>query len=229
MFYVKISTDMNDKIDRLLEAVGHPERFTDEELADLLSDPEVRELYDLMSKTTDALTPAEDPDIDSEWQRFAAEHVPGYRPALLHILRVFFNRHAAAVILAAVASIAVVAATVTFTRSKGSHNPSDMGVQPTVSTPDIAKVEGEVLTDTILVGNTSDGETVTFKDEPFGSIISALEVHYGVKVTFNSPDTKKLRLFFKWDSSLPLSEVVDQLNSFEQINIRIKGNSLIVV
>lgn len=227
MFYVKISTDMKDNTDRLLEAVEHPERFTDDELTAMLADPSTRELYGLMSKTADALTPPGNPDIDKEWHDFAAAHIVGRRTAW-HILRVFLNRHAAAVIMAVVASLAVVAATITFTRSAGSHDPAEKVVIPASSTPMVGKNGGRVDPDTVVTTELADGEIVTFKEEPFERILSALGVHYGVKVTFNSADTKKLRLFFKWDSSLPLSEVVDQLNSFGRIDIRIKGNTLIV-
>lgn len=71
MFYVKISTKMKDDIDRLLDAVEHPERFSDEELEKMFEDSETFEMYRLMGRTAYALTDTPEPDIDKEWQDFA--------------------------------------------------------------------------------------------------------------------------------------------------------------
>ncbi len=85
---------MNDKTDRLLEAIEHPERFSDEELNALLSEPEIRELYDLMSKTSDAVAETPVYDLDKEWDTFVTNH---YRSK--NFILKFFNRHAAAVMV----------------------------------------------------------------------------------------------------------------------------------
>ena len=65
---------MNDNTDRLLEAIEHPERFSDDELAALLKEPEMRELYDLMSKTSDAVAETPVYDLDKEWDAFVTKY-----------------------------------------------------------------------------------------------------------------------------------------------------------
>ena len=67
MFYVKMSTSMTDKTDRLLEVLAHPENFSDAALSEVLRDPEMQQLYRLLSHTADALTETPEIDIDTEW------------------------------------------------------------------------------------------------------------------------------------------------------------------
>lgn len=52
--------------------------------------------------------------------------------------------------------------------------------------------------------------------------------YYGVTVKFNQDAAKSLLLYFEWDQSLPLNEVVEQLNNFEQINITLTDKALTV-
>jgi hypothetical protein len=48
----------DDKLERLLDMVEHPEQYTEEEIKELLDDDECREYYELMVKTDNALAPA---------------------------------------------------------------------------------------------------------------------------------------------------------------------------
>lgn len=41
---------MKDNIDRLLDALEHPENYTDAEVEQILADPEAREVYDMLRK-----------------------------------------------------------------------------------------------------------------------------------------------------------------------------------
>lgn len=74
---------MKDKTDLLLEAVEHPERFSDEDLASLFADPEIRDLYGMMCKGADAMADIPTTDIDREWEVFAGRHMQGL--SLIHI------------------------------------------------------------------------------------------------------------------------------------------------
>lgn len=40
-----------DKIDHLLDAIEHPENYSDSEIETLLQDPETREVYRILDKT----------------------------------------------------------------------------------------------------------------------------------------------------------------------------------
>ncbi len=214
---------MNDNTDRLLEAIEHPERFSDDELAALLNDPDMRELYDLMSKTSDAVAETPAYDLDKEWDAFVANN----KLSKSFILK-FFNRHAAAVIaLGIVASLAVVAATVGI-RYASKHAEPTPTETTAIASPEILKTEVVKVADSSASAENKVVEVVTFKDESFESLINVICEYYGANSTFVNPSVKDLYLYYKWDQSLPLAEVVDELNNFEQINISLTDNMLTI-
>ncbi len=216
MCYVKNSMNMKDNTDRLLEAADHPDRFSDRELESLLADPTARELYDTMVKAANLLTPSPEPDIDAEWARFAAKHRKG---AILS-RRYLLPRHAAAAVIAVVLTFAVVAATVGITRS--------------LTTPTVAENTAPEPTATIQKAidieetPTPTPEIKVFRNRTLEEIITVISDYYGATAKFTTDDSKNLRLYFKWNQSEPLSEVVEQLNSFEQIDISLADNLLTV-
>ncbi len=65
--------DKNSNIERLLQAVETPERFNDEQLADIMNNEETQELYSLLSniETIIEVDNARLPDVEVEWSNFA--------------------------------------------------------------------------------------------------------------------------------------------------------------
>lgn len=211
---------MKDNIDRLLEAVDKPDRFSDAELEAMLSDPDLRKLYHIMSKTTDAISEASAPDVDKEWESFVASQTKKHKPVIL----TFFSRHAAAAVVIALTSLAVVAATFGIKYSieqSGRHEADrDSGVE-------IASVEEpDTVNDASKQSNLLEPIIVVFKDQSLADILAEIGRYYEVTVSFTNPQAKDLRLYFKWDQSQTITEVADQLNSFEQISIAVSGNDL---
>lgn len=47
-------------------------------------------------------------------------------------------------------------------------------------------------------------------------------------VSYRTSEAAGLHLYYKLDPTLPLSEIVEQLNTFEQLNIRLDGETIIV-
>ena len=52
-----------DKIDRLLDAIEHPDRYAPIEIEAMLQDQEVKEVFDLLDKTKSSLQTLPSPDI----------------------------------------------------------------------------------------------------------------------------------------------------------------------
>ena len=69
---------------------------------------------------------------------------------------------------------------------------------------------------------------VMFENEPLEIIMKEVAKTYGIEVKFNDVNVASLHLYYKFDPSQTLNEVIEQLNTFEQINIRRNGNTLII-
>lgn len=218
---------MKDNIDRLLDALEHPENYSDAEVEQLLTDPDTREVYDMLHKVADASAPVSDINLDEEWRRFEAKQ-PKRRPIILRWLSSMGSRNAAAVIIALVGTLAVVAATIGVTHY---FNANKEMAQTERSEPQKqnAIADSKVApTDTIPAETTPLPETIVFKGENLEKILADIAGYYGVTVKFNQDAAKSLQLYFEWDQSLPLNEVVEQLNNFEQINITLTDKALTV-
>lgn len=215
---------MKDKTDRLLEAIEHPGRFTEEEIRAMLEDPEIRGLYAILCKTSDALIATNEPDIDKEWRNFNERSRVNKRRAG-GLIRAFFCRSAAAAVLCAVASLAVVAATIGAAYSSGLTKNVRESPETTTLQAETA-VSCDPTTD--KVADDSEPPTVIFKDASLGSIMAEVAEFYGASAVYRSDKAKELRLYLQWDRMAPLQEVVDQLNYFEQIHITLSDSTLYV-
>lgn len=218
---------MKDKIDRLLDALEHPENYTDTEVEQILSDPQAREVYDMMRKTADASAPVPQINLDEEWQRFEAKQTRR-KPVILRWLPFMASRNAAAVVLALVGTLAVVAATIGVTHYFNA-NKEMAQTEQTEPQKQTDKANANVApTDTVPAETAPLPETIVFKGENLERILADMAGYYGVTVKFNQDAAKSLQLYFEWDQSLPLSEIVEQLNNFEQINITLTDKALTV-
>ena len=218
---------MKDNIDRLLDALEHPENYNDTEIEQLLTDPDEREVYEMLRKTADISAPVPEINIDEEWRRFEAKQ-PKRRPVILRWLSFMASRNAAAVVTALVDTLAVVAATIGVTHYFNA-NKEMAQTEQTEPQKQTAIADSKVApTDTIPAETTPLPETIVFKGENLERILADMAGYYGVTVKFNQDAAKSLLLYFEWDQSLPLSEVVEQLNNFEQINITITDKILTV-
>lgn len=218
---------MKDNIDRLLDALENPENYTDAEVEQMLADPAAREVYDMLHKTADASTPVPEVNLDEEWRRFEAKHTV-HKPVILRRLPFMASRNAAAVVLALVGTLAVVAATIGVTHYFGTQKELaqtqqvEQQEQTVIVNTDIAPA------DTITAEDAPLPETILFKGETLETILTDIAKYYDASVKFNQDAAKTLQLYFEWNQALPLNEVVEQLNNFEQINITLSNNVLTV-
>lgn len=218
---------MKDNIDRLLDALEHPENYNDTEIEQLLTDPDAREVYEMLRKTADISAPVPEINIDEEWRRFEAKQ-PKRRPVILRWLSFMASRNAAAVVTALVGTLAVVAATIGVTHYFNA-NKEMAQTEQTEPQKQTAIADSNVApTDTIPAETIPLPETIVFKGENLERILADMAGYYGVTVKFNQDAAKSLLLYFEWDQSLPLSEVVEQLNNFEQIDITLTDKALTV-
>lgn len=59
-------------------------------------------------------------------------------------------------------------------------------------------------------------------------IMKAVSANYGVDVVFNNKEAATLHLYYRLDPSLTIDEVISQLNTFEQIDIKRQGEMLTI-
>ncbi len=212
-----------DKIDRLIDAIDHPDRYTGKEIEALLADPEVKEVYDLLDKTKAVLTPISTSDVEAEWEAFKIAH-PATQRRTMRILNLF-TRNMAASIAIGIASLAAVAAVVGVSANYVLDRKADARATEIV---EVAK-ENIVVNDTIAVSEETSAiapQTIVFDNEQLEDIANRIAEYYGHEVVFSTEAPKSLRLYFRWNQAQTLDEVIESLNNFEQIHISVKGETI---
>ncbi|WP_302615139.1 DUF4974 domain-containing protein [uncultured Bacteroides sp.] len=210
-----------DKYELVLDIVEHPEKYTSEQLAEIMSDPETREIYNQFCKTESAIDANEEVDVDAEWETFSEKHTVCPRRS-----KFWFGSRAASIAAIICTSIVAVAAGIAVTVVVIDHKPEPI-TENVVVAPSAVAVSTDTLTtknDTVMVNMTP----LVFENETLEKIMKEVAVVYGVEVKFSNADAASLHLYYKFDPSLPLHEVVEQLNTFEQIDIKQNGNILTI-
>lgn len=218
---------MKDNIDRLLDALEHPENYSDAEVEQILADPEAREVYDMLRKTADASVPVAEINLDEEWRRFEAKQSKR-SPVILRWQSFMASRNAAAVVIALVGTLALVGATIGVTHYFIANKEMAQTEQTEPQKQTAITHSNYTPTDSIPTETTPLPETIVFKGETLDRILADIAGYYGATVKFDQDAAKSLLLYFEWDQSLPLSAVVEQLNNFDQINITLTDKALTV-
>lgn len=210
-----------DKYDLVLDIIEHPDKYSSEQLAEIMSEPETREIYNLLCKTESAIKDSEEPDVSSEWEKFSDSR-------LVRARRVFswFGNRAASIAAIVGSSIVAVAAGIAVTVSVIDHKSEPIAENTAVAPSAVAISTDTIATkcDTVNVNMTP----VMFENEPLEKIMNEVAKTYSVEVKFKDENVASLHLYYKLDPSLTLNDVIEQLNTFEQINIRRNGNTLTI-
>ncbi len=213
-----------DKIDRFLDAIEHPERYTQSEIEAMLQDPEVKEMFDLLDKTKSSLQTLQTPDIEAEWKRFEENHPMSERKHRFWLAGIM-SRNIAVTIAIAIVSFTAVAAIVGI-------GINHLNQRHEASRPDDARTEyAEIIAkpDSVVSLELDKDKTpkiIVFDNEPLETIVDRIAGYYGCKVEFGNEASKSLRLYFRWNQENTLEEVVESLDNFEQIHIVIKDKTI---
>lgn len=188
-----------DKIEQMLRAMEHPEEFTDEELEKLFQDQEVRDCYEAAIKAEQAFA--------------ARRQQPEQQTKVVAMSpRLWFRVAAAFIGLVMLSSI--VYAIIIGTSAKTSPKEQVMN-QPT-----------KPLTEQVV--SLPADTTLTFENTELDSIVNRIAGHYHVDVDFRNVTASHLRLYTKWSPSEPLEQVVERLNAFEKVDIKIENHTLTI-
>lgn len=204
-----------DNLDKLLEAIEHPENLSTEELQQLMSDPEIEALYRLLCASRSKSFSISEPDdktISSEWNNLMS------KKRKQTFIKWFTGRKASAVISFVILSYSIAAVGISM---KNKQSEKTLAETP-VSNTDISYMEEKNIPNTTLPKDT----VIIFENEKLDKILNDISPYYNLTVDLRSPRSKEVRLFLKWDSSTPIDELIDHLNTFERINLILNENTL---
>lgn len=223
-----------DKFEKILDIIDHQEKYSDEEIREILQDEECRKLYQTMMEVDSALeNPSPIINVDEEWEKFNQEHQlqeeatqNAAQEAASHPITSWRKLAAS---IAGFVLISGIAFAAIHTYIKRSQEPTQVtaDTHPEVIKSDSAK---QVAAKDSLAHPKPEKPAIhkTFENVAFEQMISEIASYYDLQVKFENNEDKTLRLYYEWDSHLSIENIVKELNQFENVNIKLQQNELIV-
>ena len=203
-----------DNLDKLLEAIEHPERYSESELRELLSDSETNQLYRLMCASRAEAFRHDSPDaseVEQQWDRFKAKR---RRKSFFSWI---YSRKVAAVAAVLIASCSIIVVGVSLSNRflvKSDGEEIDQTAMEATLPAEAALQANQQANDTVIV----------FEDEKLDRILAEIAPYYNVEVDLKHPSSRGVRLFLKWESTTCLPDLIEHLNSFDRINLFLKDD-----
>ena len=173
-------------IEDLLRMTERPQDYTDEELQQLMSDPDTRAYYELMVKAEEGFT-------QRNTKRDKARRL--WKIAAMFVGIILLS--------------GLTFAAVHLMRSQKTEVRSQETEAVTTSQP------------STLNSQLPESDTIrTFENAELQQILSELADHYHLEVDYRNEQARHVRLYTKWNTAAPLSQIVERLNNFEKVNIR---------
>lgn len=237
-----------DKFEKILDIIDHQEKYSDEEIREILQDEECRKLYQTMVEVDSALlqqnlntqasishSPDDalssnsslgnsSPNIDEEWEKFSQEHQ--LQEEATHPITSWRKLAAS---IAGFVLISGIAFAAIHTYIKRSQEPTQVtaDTHPEVIKSDSAK---QVTAKDSLTHPKPEKPAIhkIFENVAFEQMISEIASYYDLQVKFENNEDKTLRLYYEWNSHSSIEDIVKELNQFENVNIELQQNELIV-
>lgn len=223
-----------DKFEKILDIIDHQEKYSDEEIREILQDEECRKLYQTMMEVDSALeNPSPIINVDEEWEKFSQEHQlqeeatqNAAQEAASHPITSWRKLAAS---IAGFVLISGIAFAAIHTYIKRSQEPTQViaDTHPEVINSDSAK---QVAAKDSLIHPKPEKPAIhkTFENVAFEQMISEIASYYDLQVKFENSEDKTLRLYYEWNSHSSIENIVKELNQFENVNIELQQNELIV-
>lgn len=213
-----------EKFNRFLDAQEHSEKYTEEELQEILQ--EVEDFAKLKGALMEERASDAGLDIDAEWKKFSERHKSKstgsrwIRIAAMFIGFVFI----VGVAFAAMTSLGII-------RNPFVKNETvvvdTIKAAPKNEAAKAVKVNNDTVTQRSKA-DTAKPVTKVFDNATLAEIMKEIGKYYDVEVVFANNDAKTIRLYFEWDQAKSLDENIAILNSFNQIAITRQNNTITI-
>lgn len=164
------------------------------------------------------------PNIDEEWEKFSQEHQ--LQEEATHPITSWRKLAASIAGFVLISGIAF-AAIHTYIKRSQETTQVTADTHPEVIKSDSAK---QVTAKDSLTHPKPEKPAIhkIFENVAFEQMISEIASYYDLQVKFENNEDKTLRLYYEWNSHSSIENIVKELNQFENVNIELQQNELIV-
>ena len=235
-----------DKLELLLDMIEHPERYTEQQITDLLADEEICKHYDVMVRLRRAydVRKEEDPPLTLPQRErvvtFEDEGMlpkkhsfenEGTQPSMLSFEdeSTLPSKHSTPSLKgrvrggSSISRIAAIFLTAAFLGGLAWAFAPLLRSRQTAEPPQPTKV-----TTLPLEGERGGGLPVSFSNLPLDSILTVVAAHYHCEVCFRDSAAMGMKFITTWNPEDSLAAFIDHLNMFDGLHLTLQGDTIIV-
>ena len=220
-----------EKLMMLFDIQEHPERYTDEQIENLLADEEVKDYFKelALARMAGRKAKPEKVDVDEAWKEFSeCRQLENEKGAKTSSSR--RKMKIAASIIGVVFLSGVAWATAI-------HQGWVKGFSSSEESSHINKVEQTSASTSLsadsvkatamdMKKDSTDLKPVVFDNAELKDVLTLFASFYQVKVEYQNEEAQHVRLFFNWDKQRSLQQNIEILNAFDRINISYENGCL---
>ena len=201
-------------IEQLLKMTERPQDYTDEELQKLMGDQEMREYYELMVSAEAGFALRKEKN-HGDRSRDSAGQNHGPVPMILSIGNRFMRIAAMFIVVLMLSGIAFAA----YRLMAGGNDKTPIQEMQTANPTQQAGA--------LQQAQTNPASIRTFENAELQQILKELSDYYHVSVEYRNEQSRHIRLYTKWDTAAPLQQIIELLNGFEKVSVRLIDNQII--
>ena len=205
-------------IEQLLKMTERPQDYTDEELQKLMSDPEMREYYELMVSAEAGFALRKEKNHGDRSRDSAGQNhgpVPMILPMILSLGNRFMRIAAMFIVVLMLSGIAFAAYRLV------------VGIDDKSPIQEVQTANPTQQAGTLQQTQTDPNSIRTFENAELQQILQELSDYYHVSVEYRNEQSRHIRLYTKWDTTAPLQQIIELLNGFEKVSVRLIDNQII--
>ena len=228
-----------ERIRILLSMQEHPERYSDEQIQQMLDDDsELAELLEQLTLTKQAFVKQEADEevvpVDEEWRKFSVNHTEeldaivrgnesGAKTAFIRQLIGLFPSKFVASFVGALLAVSMAFAAIHIVRMASINRQAVQTEQHVSSHPNDILPTDTLKSDTVITA-----QSIVFDNVPLEKMLAQIATQYQKEVEFNNDEARHLRFYFVWKPNEGLEVTLYRLNLFESITIELKDNMIVV-
>lgn len=219
------------KWDMLLDLLEHPEKYSETQKAELLGDEEVKELYQQIVETRQALDfdklkeELKMPSIDEEWKKLKEEKKQSTKVAFLWSPMRKVAAVAAVLVVSGFTFAAIHLALLS--RQTSDKNNTELIAASKDSVLEVSFTRKANIEEKAYSASIAKFPLV-YENAELKNILTPIAEHFHLKVTYQNESARHIRLFLQLKEDMSIDDIIKLMNHFEKVNIRHEGQTLIV-
>lgn len=199
---------MMDQLEQLLDMIEHPDRYTEQQVNSLLSDPDLRKHYEVMVSLRAAY------EGQPALPQKKRDHIHG-NTTRQHAYPLWGGMgrglKAAAAVFLGIVLVSGIAIAAWLASPKPTVNTSSQAERLEASLPPSEEMTARA-----------------FDNTPLADIMAMVAKHYGHHVAFANDSLSQLRITTTWNEHEPLSAFLENMNELDGLSFTQKGDTIFV-